>query len=128
MGRVTSQVTVSNAISPEKQITLSALVDTGAAYLCLPKAWKDRFGDFISTDVLEFETANQATITGEVCGPVRIEIEGFRPVNSEVLFIDMQPDDGVYEPLLGYIPLEQCAAAVDMLGHRLIHARKIDLK
>jgi hypothetical protein len=26
----------------------------------------------------------------------------------------------IYEPLIGYIILEQCQAAVDLLGHRLI--------
>lgn len=36
--------------------------------------------------------------------------------------------DGNYEPLLGYIVLEQCQAAVDMLGHRLVHVGKTDLK
>ena len=40
----------------------------------------------------------------------------------------MHPADGVYEPLLGYIVLEQCQAAVDLLGHRLVHGKKTDLK
>ena len=61
-------------------------------------------------------------------GPVRIQIEGFPMVFGEVLFVDMHPSDGIYEPLLGYIPLEQSQAAVDMLGHRLIHAKRMDLK
>jgi len=109
----------------------------------------------------------------------------------EVLFLEMHPRDGQYEPLVGYIvlgavtdeqrrsrpgaapprragaislsgfvspqsqspgyapssclarkrnrlqqnrnlflhrPLEQCQAAVDMLGHRLVHVKKADLK
>ena len=40
----------------------------------------------------------------------------------------MTPEDGIYEPLLGYIVLEQSQAAVDMLGHRLIHVKYADLK
>jgi hypothetical protein len=40
----------------------------------------------------------------------------------------MESEDGVYEPLLGYIVLEQSAAAVDILGHRLIHVKRMDLK
>lgn len=40
----------------------------------------------------------------------------------------MHPKDGIYEPLLGYIVLEQCQAAVDMLGLRLGHVKKTDLK
>jgi hypothetical protein len=35
----------------------------------------------------------------------------------------MVPRDGMYEPLVGYIVLEQSQAAVDMLGHRLIHVK-----
>jgi len=43
-------------------------------------------------------------------------------------FLDMEPEDGIYEPLIGYIILEQSQIAVDMLGHRLIHVKKTDLK
>ena len=67
-------------------------------------------------------------IKGEICGPVEITLEGFDPVYGEVLLLDMEPLDGIYEPLVGYIVLEQSQAAVDMLGHRLVHAKKTDLK
>jgi hypothetical protein len=41
----------------------------------------------------------------------------------------MIPDEGgEYEPLVGYIALEQAGAAVDMLGHRLVHVKRVDLK
>lgn len=40
----------------------------------------------------------------------------------------MTPEDGSYEPLIGYIVLEQCQAALDMVGHRLIHVKRMDLK
>ena len=40
----------------------------------------------------------------------------------------MVPVDGEYEPLLGYIALEQCGAAVDLIGHRLLPVRAMDLK
>ena len=36
--------------------------------------------------------------------------------------------DGEYEPLLGYIILEQAQAAVDMLSHRLGPVKYIDCK
>jgi hypothetical protein len=45
-----------------------------------------------------------------------------------VLFIDLNPEDGIYEPLLGYIVLEQSQAGVDMLGHRLVPIKHMDLK
>jgi hypothetical protein len=74
------------------------------------------------------ETATQAVVEGNICGPVQIQIEGFEPIFSEVVFVDMQPDDGIYEPLLGYIVLEQSQAAVDMVRHRLIRVKHLDLK
>ena len=39
----------------------------------------------------------------------------------------MEPRNG-FEPLLGYIVLEQSQAAVDMLGHRLVKVKYLDLK
>jgi len=40
----------------------------------------------------------------------------------------MKPADGEYEPLIGYITLEQSQAAVSMMGHRLTHVRYMDMK
>jgi hypothetical protein len=60
-------------------------------------------------------------------GPVLLRMERFRPVLAEVLFIDMRPEDGAYEPLIGYIPLEQAQAAVDLVGHRLVKVTRVDL-
>ena len=100
----------------------------GASHMLLPTAWKERLGPLDSTRTIELETTNQQTITGEVCGPVRIQIEGFRPIFNEVAFVEMKPADGEYEPLIGYIILEQSQAAVDMLGHRLVPIKHMDLK
>ena len=47
----------------------------------------------------------------------------FRAIYSKVLFLDMRPENGEYELLLGYIMLEQCGAAVDVSGHRWIPAK-----
>ena len=77
---------------------------------------------------VEMETATQERIKGQVCGPIRIQIEGFRPIHTEVSFVDMQPQDGEYEPLIGYLVLEQSQAAVDILGHRLVQVKHMDLK
>ncbi len=128
MGRIISSVKVDNLSDPTRSIHCDALVDTGAAYLVLPSAWKDRLGKFESAQEVELETATQETVRGLICGPVRIQVEGFRPIYNEVLFLDMKPESGIYEPLLGYIVLEQCQAAVDMLGHRLVHVKAVDLK
>lgn len=55
-------------------------------------------------------------------------LKGFRPIYNEVVFVAMEPENGIYEPLVGYIVLEQSQAAVDMIGHRLIHVKHFDLK
>ena len=96
----------------------------------LNKPWKVHkwFAGLQVVRTVELETATKATVQGEVHGPVKIQIEGFEPIFGEVVFVEMTPQDGLYEPLLGYIVLEQSQAAVDMLGHRLIHVKRMDLK
>ena len=128
MGRIVTTVDIQNTSEPRFSKKLDALVDTGASLLTLPSAWKEQFGAFEAEEVIELQTATQESIKGTVCGPVRITVEGFRPVHNEVLFIDREPADGKYEPLLGYIALEQCGAAVDLLGHRLVPVRYMDAK
>lgn len=128
MGRIVANVKITNLFEKESSISCDALVDTGAAYMVLPVAWKKRIGKIDTIRNIDCETATQETVKGEVCGPVEIKIEGFEPVYSEILFLDMKPLDGVYGPLIGYIVLGQAQAAVDMLGHRLVHVKKADLK
>lgn len=128
MGRIVANVKVTNLLEPDHVLECDPLVDTGAAYLTLPRSWQAKLGELRTIREIDCETATQELVKASVCGPVEIRVQGFDPVYGEVLFLDMNPSDGVYEPLLGYIPLEQCQAAVDMLGHRLIHVRKADLK
>lgn len=128
MGRIVANVAIKNLLDTKCSMTCDALVDTGAAYMVLPLAWKERLGKLNKVRDIDCETATQQLIKGEVCGPVEIKLEGFDHVYGEVLFLNMEPADGIYEPLVGYIVLEQSQAAVDMLGHRLVHARKVDLK
>ena len=128
MGRIIAPVTIASLSDPAKVLQCDAFVDTGACYMTLPAAWRDRLGDLEEIDRVLVETATQDQIEGVICGPVRIQIEGFRPVYNEVLFTDMHPEDGIYEPLLGYVVLELSHAAVDMLGHRLLHVKTVDLK
>lgn len=128
MGRIVSSVKIDNVSDPSRSLRCDALVETGASHMVLPRAWKDRLGDLDAVATVDFETATQAVAQGEVCGPVRIQLEEFRPIYSEVLFVEMTPEDGIYEPLIGYIVLEQSQAAVDLLGHRLVHVKHLDLK
>jgi predicted aspartyl protease len=129
MGRIVTQIKLTNFADPNKTLAVSALVDTGAAYITLPNAWRESLGEVEQLAEVEVEMADQSCTKGYVCGPLRVRIGEFRPIMAEVLFLDMQPnDDGEYEPLVGYIALEQASAAVDMLGHRLVHVKRVDLK
>jgi hypothetical protein len=125
---IIAPVTIGNVMDVSMSVRCDALVDTRASHMVLPRAWKERLGLLDSTRTIELETATQEIITGEVCGPVRIQIKGFRPIFNEVAFVEMKPSDGEYEPLIGYIILEQSQAAVDMLGHRLVRIKHMDLK
>lgn len=128
MGRISVQATIGTRDTDTAAITCEALVDTGAAYLTLPTAWRSRLGELATLDTVDVETANQSTIAGEICGPVLLRFGGFRPLWTEALFIDMEPAHGRYEPLIGYIPLEQAQAVVDLAGHRLAKVDHVDLK
>jgi hypothetical protein len=96
--------------------------------MVLPNAWRARLGGLKFRIEVDVETATQEVVRAEVCGPVRIQIEGFRPIFNEVAFIEMKPVSGKYEPLIGYIVLEQSLAAVDMQSHRLVPIKHFDLK
>ena len=128
MGRLVTSVKIENVSDANKVIRCDALVDTGASFMILPVAWKDRLGKLEQIRTVHAETATQQVIECKICGPVKIQMEGFDPIFSEVMFVEMQPEDGIYEPLLGYLILEQSQAAVDMVGHRLMHVKHTDLK
>ena len=128
MGRILAEVFISNFADPSKEIRCDAVVDTGASHLVLPSAWKSRLGEMECTGTVDLETADQRIIQGQIYGPVRIQVDHFRSVFQEVLFVDMEPQDGHYEPLLGCLPLEAIPVAVDMLGHRLVSLKALDAK
>ena len=139
MGRIIAQTKVTNLFDETKSVQCGMLVDTGAAALILPAAWRERLGEFPRSEAVELLLANGETVRGEACAPVEIKIDGFRPVVNEVVFVDAaEPDDtaggeaagggDAEEPLLGYVILEQAQAAVDMLGHRLVPVRYMDMK
>ena len=85
---------------------------------------------------MPFVTAISCVILSRIGGHVeyvsaaRVAACWERPARSmnEILFVDMEPANGDYEPLIGYIILEQAQAAVDMLGHRLVPVKGMDLK
>ena len=139
MGRIIAQTKVTNLFDETKFVQCGMWVDIGAAALILPAAWRERLGEFPRSEAVELLLANGETVRGEACAPVEIKIDGFRPVVNEVVFVDAaEPDDtaggeavggsDAEEPLLGYVILEQAQAAVDMLGHRLVPVRYMDMK
>jgi hypothetical protein len=128
MGRIAVNVKIKNLFDQDKAIQIDALVETGAAQMVLPTAWKDRLGNLNTIRTVASETATQDIVNADICGPVEIQLEGFDPVYGEILFLEMHPHNGEYEPLVGYIVLEQSQAAVDRLGHRLFNVKKTDLK
>jgi ribosomal protein S28E/S33 len=88
VGRITARVTTTNAGDPLATIVCDALVDTGASGLVLPVSWKGRLGSLQTVRVDALEAADQRTVRREVCGPVRVQIEGFPPVLTEVTFLE----------------------------------------
>ena len=84
MVRIFAPVVIINTIKPECRITCDALVDTGASYMALPSAWKNKLGDIETVEQIEVELANQTALCGEICEPVKIQIEGFRPIYDSV--------------------------------------------
>ena len=126
MGRIVVQAEVANPFDGDKSVRCGMLVDTGAGALILPSAWKKRLGTFRHSEPVEPQLANQEAVRGEACGPVRIRMEGFRPIFNEAIFLESE--DGDPEPLLGCVILAQAQAAVDMPGHRLGPVRYTDFK
>ena len=124
MGRIIAQTKVTNPFDDGKSVAAGMLVDTGAGALILPASWKDELGRFLHAETVELVLANGETVRGEACAPAKIEIDGFRTVFNEVLFVDGEDT----EPLIGYVILEQAQAAVDMPGHRLVRVPYIDMK
>ena len=156
MGRIIAQTKVTNLTDESKSVQCGMLVDTGAAALILPAAWRDRLGAFPREEQVALVLANGKVVQGSACAPVEIQIEGFRPVVNEVMFVETEgeePSAGgargglpprmekasaggargglpprMKEPLLGYVILEQAQAAVDTLRHRLVPVPYLDMK
>lgn len=124
VGEVFINLTVTNPLDATKRLDCRALVDTGSTGLVLPDAWRDRLGALHWADPIHIEVADQRFVRGEVAGPVNIQLEGFRRVSNEVVFMAMEPDSGEYEPLVGYVVLEQSLAVVDMIEHKVVPGRR----
>ena len=89
MGRIVTQIHISNFEDKTKSIDASALIDTGAAYLTLPAIWRDRLGELEKIADVEVEMADQSVKKAGLYGPVRLQISKFRKTFTEVLFLEM---------------------------------------
>lgn len=129
MGEVIVELTVENRLEADRRIVCKAMVDTGAYGLILPTAWKARLGDLPDLTVIDLEMADQRIAPAEIRGPVRVQLDGFRRVNTEVIFVDMAPRrDGAYEPLVGSTVLELANVVIDMRRHCLVARKYYNLK
>ena len=131
MARIVVETQVTNLFDEEKSIRCGMLVRYRVAgALILPAAWKERLGEFMRSETCSrCSWPYREVLEGEACWPVEIVIEGFRPVANEVIFGQMEgEDDEGYEPLLGYVILEQAQAAVDLVANRLVPVKYIDMK
>lgn len=72
MGRIVASVKIENLTDQDARICCDALVDTGASFMVLPDAWRDRLGELDEISTVPLETATQETVEGKICGPVRI--------------------------------------------------------
>ncbi len=129
MGKITAMLRLKSLDSSECILEVRAFVDTASAYLTLPASWRPRLGSLKRIRTVQTQFADQRVGVADVYGPVSLKIEEFDEVIAEVMFIDMLPDeDGSFEPLLGYIPLEQANVALDMSRRKLMPLKYVDLK
>ena len=124
MGRLVVDVQIANvedvrkaergelAIDKVRRFTISALVDSGATFFCLPESLITQLG-------LPFNRQRETrTITGplmmRVYGGARLAVQG-RECDEEVMAL---PEGR--QPLLGQIPLEKMDWWIDLSNRRLV--------
>ena len=59
MGRIVVEAMIENGIAATFRIQNEALIDTGAAYLTSPLAWRDRLSALRRLDTVSVETATR---------------------------------------------------------------------
>lgn len=128
MTRIRAQVTLRSLLDTEHRIVCDAGVDTDMLFMVLPQAWRERLGNLCMARSVEYRSVGGRVVAGDVYGPVEITIEGFRPVCSEVLFLDPSRSEGADEPMIGSLVLTQSRAAVDEQGQKLKHVKYVDLR
>ena len=96
-----------------KRMTVNALVDTGAYMLVI----NDHIRQQLDLPLIEeqvFRMADDKEVRGEVVGPVEVRFQNRSTTLRAVVL------DGVVEPLLGSIPMEDLDVVVEPKQRRLI--------
>jgi clan AA aspartic protease len=112
MGLVYANITLSNPRLPElKPMEVSALVDTGALYLCVPEHVAAQLK--LSRDTTkEVTLANGERVVKDYAGPIRLSFDNRVAYVGAVVMGD--------EVLLGAIPMEDMDVLVHPATQRLI--------
>lgn len=127
MGHVYADLEISNA-KTGRRLEVTALVDTGATFLCLPAALATDL-ELSEVDSRPYALSDGRTGTAPYVGPVFIKV-GERPCFGGALVLEG-------EPLLGVVPMEDLDLVVDpqhrtvaihpdsTRGPRAFHARRM---
>jgi len=83
----------------------------------LPLAWKERLGKITTVRKIDCETATRILSRPRFVVRSRFDSTVSIPFMARSYSLPCILATDMYEPLIGYIILEQCQAAVDMLGH-----------
>jgi hypothetical protein len=121
-------IKVESSIDENETIEFEAMVDTSATWLTLPAEWRQKFNSLGPGREANFWRPDKPIIVGEVCGPVKILIEGFKPSFGEVMFVDLEPREGILRPLVGSLQLESSMALLDRVNRRLKPMAKLPLE
>jgi len=96
-----------------RTIQITALVDTGASMLTIPRSIQEKLG-LPKVEEQNVELGNGSIITVDVVGPVEIRFENRVTITTAVVL----PDE--IEVLLGAIPLQAMDVLIDVRRERLI--------
>jgi len=112
MGLVYQHIRIANAARPElEEIDAKALVDSGAAELCISKLIALQLKlEAIEQRVVTYADGRKETV--DYVGPVRVEVFGRHAFSGA-----MVTGDGV---LLGAVPMQSMDVLIDPARHQLI--------
>jgi hypothetical protein len=111
MNNIIKPVTITHYRDLELEITVDALVDASMMYVTLPLSMKCRLGSLEKASDHSITLSDGTIHSAEVCGPLKIQIEGFNAFYSSVEFVDA-PEG--YVPRIGHTALSQSLAVIGL--------------